>query len=47
MKTQSDITGLLARTGFDAVDAARAAGLPTIKHTGRLPVTLADPEEGS
>ena len=43
MKTQSGITGLLARTGFDA---ARAAGLPPIKHTGRLPVTLADPEEG-
>ncbi|WP_193118346.1 phage portal protein family protein [Brachybacterium tyrofermentans] len=47
MRTQSDITGLLARTGFDAVDAARAAGLPDIKHTGRLPVTLADPEEGT
>lgn len=47
MRTRSDITGLLARTGFDAVDAARAAGLPTIKHTGRVPVTTADPEEGT
>lgn len=47
MRTQSEITGLLARTGFDAVDASRAAGLPTIKHTGRLPVTLAEPEEGA
>lgn len=46
LKLQTDITGVLARTGFDAVDAARVVGLPNIKHTGRLPVTLADPEEG-
>lgn len=46
MRTRADITGLLARTGFDAVDSARAAGLPSIKHTGRLPVTTTDPEEG-
>lgn len=32
--------GSLIRSGFDPADAARALGIPPIKHTGLLPVTL-------
>lgn len=45
MDKQANITGMLARTGFDAVDAAKAAGLPAIKHTGLTPVTVKGPDD--
>lgn len=37
--------GSLIRSGFDPADAARALGLPPIKHLGLLPVTLQKEEQ--
>lgn len=45
MAKQSEITAVLARTGFDAVAAGKAAGLPDIEHTGLRPVTVKGPGE--
>lgn len=35
-----EAVGALIRAGFDPADACRVLGLPAIKHTGTLPVTL-------
>lgn len=41
---QIESVGALVRAGFDPEDALRVLGLPPIKHTGSLPVTV-QPEE--
>lgn len=40
MKDQVDAAGALVRAGFDPAESLRAVGLPPIRHTGRLPVTV-------
>lgn len=45
MRLQAETVGLLARSGFDPEDAAAKVGLPTIKHTGLLPVSVKDHDE--
>ncbi len=40
LRQRADIAGILVRAGYDPVDAARIAGITTIKHTGAAPVTV-------
>lgn len=40
----SDALGALVRAGFDPSSAAQALGLPEIKHTGLVPITVTIPE---
>lgn len=44
LRGAADAAGILVRAGYDPIDAARIAGLPPIKHTGTLPITV-QPEE--
>jgi hypothetical protein len=37
--------GTYIRAGFDPTDAAMALGLPPVRHTGRLPVTVQKPDD--
>lgn len=40
MKDQVEAAGALVRAGYDPAESLKAVGLPPIKHTGRLPVTV-------
>lgn len=44
--TAAEQAGALIRAGFDPADAAAAAGLSDVRHTGARPVTVQAPESG-
>lgn len=44
VKSSADALGSLVRAGFDPSAAAAALGLPVIKHTGLVPITVAVPD---
>jgi HK97 family phage portal protein len=44
-KGDIESVGALIRAGFDPTDALRVLGLPPIKHTGSLPITVQPTEE--
>ena len=40
LRQRADIAGVLVRAGYDPADAAKIAGIKSIKHTGAAPVTV-------
>lgn len=45
LRQAAETVGLLSRSGFDPVDSAAKTGLPDIKHTGLLTVSIKDHDE--
>jgi hypothetical protein len=39
-RSDAETAGILVRAGFEPVDSAKIAGLPPIRHTGAVPVTV-------
>jgi hypothetical protein len=42
LRVQTEIAGSLVRSGYDPVQAASIAGLPSISHTGLTPTTMVE-----
>lgn len=40
LRQRADIAGILVRAGYDPADAAKVAGIKSVKHTGAAPVTV-------
>ena len=40
LRQRADIAGILVRAGYNPADAAKAAGISGVKHTGASPVTV-------
>lgn len=45
MAKAANSVGILIRSGFDPDESRDAVGIPPIRHTGLLPVTLRDESE--